>query len=151
MTAWLDRSGIHGKVCVWIRIVYYAMFENRHSPLISAAAFRSRMIFCFVVAFVTVVVGVGIGVLGYRWLAGFSWVDSLLNACMILGGMGPVGELPNDAAKIFASFYALFSGLVFISLVALLIGPLAHRMLHRFHLAEEDVEDEPKQGKQKRK
>ncbi len=115
------------------------MFEPRHKPVISAAAFRSRMFVCFAIACATVAVGVGIGVLGYRWLAGFSWVDSLLNACMILGGMGPVGELPNDGAKIFASCYALFSGLVFISVVALLIAPLAHRMLHRFHLAEEDV------------
>jgi hypothetical protein len=119
-----------------------AIFENRNAPLLPITTFRRRMVACFGIAFLTILAGVGIGLLGYRYLAGFSWVDSLLNACMILGGMGPVGALPNDGAKIFASFYALFSGLVFISVVALLIAPLAHRMLHRFHLAAEDVDSE---------
>lgn len=84
-------------------------------------------------------VALGIGVLGYHYLAGFSWVDSLLNASMILGGMGPVGDLPTDASKIFASFYALFSGVVFISVMGLVLAPAAHRALHHFHLDEEDL------------
>lgn len=84
--------------------------------------------------------GVGIGVLGYHYFAGFTWIDSLLNACMILTGMGPVGKLPNDTARIFASLYALFSGLVFISIMAVVI-PVVHRILHKFHIAEEDFEE----------
>jgi len=82
-------------------------------------------------------VGLGIGVLGYHVLDGLSWIDSLLNASMILGGMGPVDPLRSSAAKIFASFYALFSGLAFIGVASLIIAPFAHRLLHRFHIQSE--------------
>lgn len=61
-------------------------------------------------------------------------MDSLLNASMILGGMGPVDPLKSDAAKIFASLYALFSGLAFIGISGLMLAPFAHRLLHRVHL-----------------
>lgn len=66
-------------------------------------------------------------------LAGYRWIDAFLNACMLLGGMGPVGDLPNDASKLFASLFALYSGLVFLILAALLLTPVFHRVLHRFH------------------
>ena len=82
--------------------------------------------------------GLGIGVLGYHWLARLSWIDSLLNASMILGGMGPVDPLKSDAAKIFASCYALFSGLAFIGIVSVLLAPFVHRMLHRVHAEERE-------------
>lgn len=75
----------------------------------------------------------GIGTLGYRYFAGFRWVDSFLNASMLLGGMGPVGDLPNDRAKLFASFFALYSGLVFLLAAGLMLSPVFHRVLHRFH------------------
>lgn len=93
-------------------------------------------------AFATCVgaVALGIGILGYHYIGLFGWVDSLLNASMILGGMGPVGDLSNDAAKIFASFYALFSGVVFISVMGLVLAPAAHRAPHLFHIDEEDVD-----------
>ena len=77
---------------------------------------------CFGIAAGLIAVGLGMGVLGYRFLAGFTWIDALLNASMILTGMGPVGQLPDVGAKIFASLYALFSGLVFISVIALLVS-----------------------------
>jgi len=80
-----------------------------------------------------------LGILGYRYIAGFGWVDSLLNASMILAGMGPVGELKTDGAKIFASAYALFSGVVFISATGILLSPVFHRVLHRFHIEEKDL------------
>jgi len=80
----------------------------------------------------------GLGILGYHFIAGFNWIDSLLNAAMILTGMGPVGALNSDAAKIFASAYALFSGLVFISAAGILFTPIFHRVLRRFHLEERD-------------
>ena len=76
------------------------------------------------------------GVYGYHTLEGLSWTDAFLNASMILGGMGPVGELHSDAAKVFASIYALFSGVVFIGLAGVLLAPLMHRLMHRFHLPE---------------
>ena len=80
-----------------------------------------------------------IGMAGYHWLAGLSWVDSLLNASMILGGMGPVDTLTNTNAKVFASGYALFSGLVFIAVMGILFTPIMHRLLHTFHIDDHDL------------
>lgn len=85
-------------------------------------------------ALLVVAFGLGLGILGYHFLAGLGWIDSLLNASMILGGMGPVDPLHGSVAKLFASFYALFSGLAFIGVTAVLIAPFAHRLLHRLHL-----------------
>ena len=86
-------------------------------------------------------VALGIGVLGYHFIAGLAWVDALLDASMILGGMGPVSELRTVGAKLFASAYALFSGLVFIGVMGVILAPILHRMLHHFHLMEEDIGD----------
>jgi hypothetical protein len=80
-----------------------------------------------------------LGIVGYHLIAGFNWVDSLLNAAMILTGMGPVGTLNSDTAKVFASAYALFSGLVFITATGILLAPIFHRVLHKFHLEERDL------------
>jgi hypothetical protein len=80
-----------------------------------------------------------IGVLGYHFFESLSWVDSLLNASMILGGMGPVNPLQTDPGKIFASFYALYSGIILLASVGVLVAPLFHRLQHRFHL---DIEGE---------
>ena len=80
-----------------------------------------------------------IGIIGYHTLAGFGWVDSLLEASMILGGMGPVNPLTNDASKIFASLYALFSGLMFIGIMGVVLSPIVHRCLHKFHVDDKDV------------
>ena len=79
-----------------------------------------------------------IGILGYHYLESLSWIDSLLNASMILGGMGPVNPLQTNAGKIFASFYALYSGIILLASVGILITPIFHRFLHRFHLELED-------------
>jgi hypothetical protein len=73
------------------------------------------------------------GMVGYVALAGFTWVDAFLNASMLLGGMGPVGELPNDESKIFAGVYALYAGLVFIVSTGVLLAPVVHRILHKLH------------------
>jgi len=81
----------------------------------------------------------GLGILGYHFIAGFNWVDSLLNAAMILTGMGPVGTLNSDAAKLFASAYALFSGVVFITATGIMLAPIFHWVLHRFHIEERDL------------
>ncbi len=90
-------------------------------------------------AFGVIGFALGLGILGYHTIAGFNWVDSLLNASMILSGMGPVGELKSDSAKIFASAYALFSGLVFIGATGILLTPVFHRVLHTFHIDEPDA------------
>ncbi len=115
------------------------MFESRTAPLAPRHAFLRRMVAFFGLALVVGSLALGVGVLGYHYIAKFGWIDSLLNASMILGGMGPVGELPSDAAKLFASFYALFSGLVFISVMGIVLAPAAHRALHLFHLDEQDI------------
>lgn len=92
----------------------------------------------FGLAFIVIGIALAIGVLGYHFIAEFSWIDSVLNASMILGGMGPVDALKTDAAKLFASSYALFSGMVCITVMGIVLAPLAHRALHLFHLDEED-------------
>jgi len=79
-----------------------------------------------------------LGTLGYHFIAGFGWIDSLLDASMILSGMGPVKTLDSDAAKVFASCYAVFSGVVFISATGILLAPMFHRVLHRFHIEQKD-------------
>lgn len=110
------------------------MYERRDHLLLSRAKFARRVARHLMLALLVVAVGLGIGVLGYHSLAGLGWIDSLLNASMILGGMGPVDPLHSSAAKIFASCYALFSGLAFIAIASLMVAPFAHRVLHRFHL-----------------
>lgn len=84
-----------------------------------------------------------IGICGYHHFEHLSWLDSLLNASMILSSEGPVTPLRTDAGKWFASFYALFSGVVFISVISVLSAPIAHRLLHQFHLelGRSEVED----------
>ncbi len=108
--------------------------ERKHEKLLSARLFVWRVLSYAGVAALMVVVALGIGVAGYHWMAGFSWVDAFLNASMLLGGMGPVGALDTTAGKLFASFYALGSGLVFIVAVGTVLAPIVHRALHRFHL-----------------
>jgi hypothetical protein len=114
------------------------MYEPRKQRLLSRAEFSKRVGRHGLVALGVLAFGLGIGVLGYHRLAHLSWIDSLLNASMILGGMGPVDPLPTNAAKIFASCYALFSGLAFIGIVSVLLAPFVHRMLHRFHAEERE-------------
>ena len=86
------------------------------------------------------VFSLGIGVIGYHYLADLGWIDSLLNASMILTGMGPVDRLETDTAKIFASIYSIFSGVVFLTTVAVFLSPLVHRLLHLLHV--ENGEDD---------
>ena len=113
------------------------IYEQPKHPLLGRLAFLRRVLSHTVVAVLLILIALGIGVSGYHWLAGLGWVDSLLNASMILGGMGPVDPLKSDAAKIFASLYALFSGLMFIGIASVVIASFLHRILHRFHLDDE--------------
>jgi hypothetical protein len=106
----------------------------QHAPLPPPAEFAIRVAWSAALAAALIGVSLGIGVVGYHVTAGLAWVDSLLNAAMILTGMGPVDPLHTDGAKIFASAYALFSGVAFLTIVAVMMAPLVHRFLHRFHL-----------------
>ena len=117
-------------------------YESKHEPIASPQTFTSRLLLHFLFSSLIIAGSLGIGVLGDHYIAGFPWVDSVLNASMILGGMGPVGELPTDAAKLFASAYALFSGLAFIGVSAIIIAPVVHRVLHAFHI-DDDTDKKP--------
>jgi hypothetical protein len=110
------------------------VFERRFEPLLPFEKFAARIARALGVAFALIGTSLGIGMVGYHVFARLSWLDSVLNAAMILTGMGPVDQLVTPAAKIFAGCYALFSGVVFLSVVAVLAAPVAHRILHRFHL-----------------
>src|SRR6202521_1282306 len=113
-------------------------FERRHEKLAPVPVFIKRLAVSSGMAMLLVALVLFVGIAGCRSLAGFSWVDSLLEASMILGGMGPVNQLPNEHAKIFASAYALFSGLIFIAVMGLVLSPVVHRILHKFHVDEKD-------------
>ena len=115
------------------------MFEHKHQKLVPMTVFMRRMAVHVVLVIVLVVGVLSIGVIGYHFLAGLPWVDSLLNASMILGGMGEIDPLPDTAAKIFASVYALFSGLVFIVIMGIFLAPIMHRVLHSFHMEDKNI------------
>ncbi|MBC8097927.1 MAG: hypothetical protein H7Y11_00665 [Armatimonadetes bacterium] len=110
------------------------MFEHHTEPLMPKAAFLRRTARFVAVALLFVMVSWLIGILGYRLFEQMAWIDAILNAAMILGGMGPVTPLRTDGGKLFASFYALFSGIVFLVSVGVLLIPILHRLLHQFHL-----------------
>ena len=116
------------------------MYEHRRQPLLPRALFLVRLARHAIFALGLVFGSLVIGMIGYHFLEGLSWIDALLNSSMLLGGMGPVNELHTTAGKLFASFYALFSGIVFLVVAGVLFAPLFHRFLHRFHLEIEDEE-----------
>ena len=115
-------------------------FERRHEGLAPFSIFAKRVATSFLIALALIAFALAIGIIGYHSLAGFDWVDSLLEASMILGGMGPVhgGDLTTNVSKIFASAYALFSGLMFIGVMGVVLTPIVHRFLHKFHIDEKD-------------
>jgi hypothetical protein len=115
------------------------IFERKHEKLAPVSVFVKRLTASIAVACLLVAVALFIGIAGYHWIAGFGWIDSLLDAAMILGGMGPVNSLGSSGAKVFASAYALFSGLMFIGIIGVALSPIVHRMLHKFHLDEKDL------------
>jgi len=112
------------------------MYERRHDPLIPREMYLRRLARNGGIAAAVVFAALFLGVSGYHWIEGIPWVDAILNASMILGGMGPVAVLQTTTGKLFASGYALFSGLLFIFVCGILFGPVVHRFLHHFHLEE---------------
>jgi hypothetical protein len=110
------------------------MFEARSQRLLPLRKFLARLVRSSAAAAGIVAGSLAIGVGGYRHFEHLSWLDSLLNASMILSSMGPVTPLRTDAGKWFASLYALFSGAAFITVVGVLFAPIVHRLLHQFHL-----------------
>lgn len=113
-------------------------YEKKHQPLLPWSKFSRRIAQNFIVTLLTITLTLILGIVGYGGICGLSSIDALLNASMILSGMGPVGDMESlcSSCKLFMSFYALFSGLVFVSNISLLMAPIAHRLYHRFHLIE---------------
>ncbi len=114
------------------------MFEHRKQPLLPPRQFLIRQLIYILVALAIIAGSLFIGMLGYHFFESLPWIDALVNASMLLGGMGPVDTLHTFAGKLFASFYALYSGIIFLVVVGVIFAPLYHRFLHRFHV---DVED----------
>lgn len=108
--------------------------EKQGEKLASFSVFAQRLAGAVLLACGVIAGVLFIGIAGYHWLGGFDWVDSILEASMILGGMGPVNPLKTTGVKLFASAYALFSGLVFIGIMGIVLTPVVHRMLHKFHV-----------------
>ena len=110
------------------------MFEHHHEPLLSRTAFLKRQAIHASIAVALVAGSLLVGIVGYHTAGDLSWIDSFVNASMILGGMGPVDALHTTAGKLFAGLYALFSGIIFLMGAAVLFAPAFHRFLHHFHL-----------------
>jgi hypothetical protein len=115
-------------------------FERRGQALLGRWQFVARMLRSLAAATLVVVASLAMGTAGYHYLGSLTWIDALLNAAMILTGMGPVNPLVSVAGKLFATFYALYSGIVFLAATAILLAPVIHRMMHKFHVPDEEDE-----------
>ncbi|HEY2933635.1 MAG TPA: hypothetical protein VGK99_18010 [Acidobacteriota bacterium] len=122
-------------------------FERRGEHLLPVDQFTLRLLRYFGVVVVVLANSLLLGILGYHYIQGLAWVDALLNASMILGGMGPVDLPTRTSAKLFASFYALFSGVVFITTAGIMFAPMAHRLLHWFHVENQEEIEKPERDK----
>ncbi len=118
----------------------FTTLEHRGQPILPRRDFISRMLGYAIGATLIVMIALGAGMLGYHQFERLSWLDSFLNAAMILGGMGPVNEVHNAAGKLFAGCYALFSGLIFLVVAGVLFTPAVHRLLHSFHVEADAAE-----------
>jgi len=110
------------------------MYEHRKQRLAPLSVFYRRVFNHITIAMLVLAVCLSIGILGYHYSADVPWLDALHNASMILSGMGPVVEMKTVAGKWFSSFYALFSGIVFITNIGIILAPALHRIFHRLHL-----------------
>ena len=119
------------------------MYERKGEKLLPFHRFLGRVGLSLLLALGLAAVALSLGTLGYHFVAGLGWIDAELNAAMILTGMGPVDPLRTTASKAFASVYALFSGFVFLTSVGIVLSPVFHRVVHRFHLDDEHDGREP--------
>jgi hypothetical protein len=110
------------------------MYEHRSEPLLNWREFLRRTGWHALAVVALLGASLAGGAAGFHWFAGQDWIDGLLNAAMFLGGMGPVGNFAGTAGKLFASFFALYAGLLFIIAASVLLAPWLHRMLHRLHV-----------------
>lgn len=120
-------------------------FEPKREPLLPRAQFYLRVARTAAIAAGVVLASLFLGAFGFHSTEHLSWLDSTLNASMLLSGMGPLDHPESTAGKLFATVYALFSGVVFLTVAALLFAPLFHRIIHRFHLELDDADSRSKQ------
>ena len=109
------------------------MYEHRDEPPLSRRRFAVRMLRHAAAGVVLLAVSIVIGMVGYHHFARESWLDAWVNATMLLGGMGEVGNVDTSSGKVFSGLYSLYSGMVFLVLIATMLTPVFHRVLHRFH------------------
>ena len=112
----------------------FPRFEHKSDPLLPRGAFMQRLARCGALAVALVVLSLGLGMIGYHGFEHLSWIDAFLNSAMLLGGMGPVTTPVSYAGKLFAGVYALYCGLLVILIAGIVLAPIAHRLLHRFHV-----------------
>ena len=110
------------------------LLETRHQSLLPTHLFLLRLLRACLFGIVAIAIALYIGMLGYHIYEKMPWIDAFLNASMILSGMGPAEALHTHAGKLFAGFYALFSGLSFILIMGVMFTPIVHRLYHKFHL-----------------
>lgn len=118
-------------------------YERKGQPLAPRRVFLARLWRNFLASQAFVAFSLALGTVGYHYLGGVPWLDGLLNASMILTGMGPVDRMETPAGKLFATCYALYSGLAFLLVSAVILAPVYHRLIHHFHLHTEADEDRP--------
>lgn len=118
------------------------MHNKSYRPLPTKAHFYRRLARSIVIAFIALAASLFMGMCGYHGFENMGWLDSFLNASMILAGMGPIGDLHTSAGKLFAGCYAIFSGVLFLSMSAVIMAPVVHRFLHRMHM---DIESQPEE------
>jgi hypothetical protein len=116
------------------------VFEAKNKPLLPRPSYYARLARSAAIGLLVIVLALGAGMFGYRHFEGMPWIDAFANAAMILSGMGPLATLTTAKGKLFAGFYAIFSGLAFVVVMGIVFLPVVHRFMHRFHL-EEDKKD----------
>jgi len=114
------------------------MLERRHAPLAPRSVFLRRVAAAVAIAAAAVLVSLAVGMWGYEHFEHLAWRDAFLNAAMLLGGMGPVETPVTNGGKLFAGLFALYAGLLLLVSVGLMLTPVVHRLMHRFHLEEQD-------------
>lgn len=115
-------------------------FKKPHPKLLPRREFYHRLTRSFIVGCALILFSLGIGMAGYHWIGGLSWIDAFLDAAMILSGMGPLSQLHSDAAKLFAGIYAIYCGITLLGTTAVIFAPVIHRALHRFHLEDTSLD-----------
>lgn len=116
-------------------------YERASDPLAPRKEFYARLTNNLRLGFALVAVSLAVGIVGYHFIGGLAWIDAFVDAAMILSGMGPVNQLSGTGGKIFAGVYALYSGFALLATAGVILAPILHRFLHRFHLEDEADEE----------